>query len=205
VIMYFLTVIYIFSLRNRSKVCDWKLFLWFPPLRFLYNIGKKLRNPGLQLQKKKLKRFFDFAENWKIRCVWPPTPPLPRGTLRNPDYEYNEQIIYTKNFKALHSLYWIYLFSQKAISNLKNVSHILLMYNQLLSIPSNAFKTLTNSEEIYLFSNHIKHIARHAFAFGEKSKKILEIWLEFNNLNESSFESGSFSGKSEESYSIVDT
>jgi hypothetical protein len=79
------------------------------------------------------------------------------------------------------------------------------MYNQLSSIPSNAFKTLTNSEEIYLFYNHIKHIARHAFAFGEKSKKILEIWLEFNNLNESSFESGSFSGKSEESYSIVDT
>jgi len=89
------------------------------------------------------------------------------------------------------------------MSYVTNVDHILLMNNQLSSIPSNAFKTLFKIEEIYLFSNRISHIAKHAFASDVKSEDPLEIWLEFNNLTDSSFEVGSFSGQYRE-YLIFD-
>jgi len=111
-----------------------------------------------------------------------------------------------------------------ALNSLTNVIHLIFDETKLTKIPENAFNTtlkslyrlgfsynghkhksinrienyafehLNNLEYLYLYNHKIDYLTKHAFDFGEKSDKLLNIYLDGNNLNATSFELGVFLG-----------
>ncbi len=108
-----------------------------------------------------------------------------------------------------------------ALSSLENVNFICIYLNKLgKSLPTNAFKLVNKSQNLLtytvlksneiesignyafyymenlrsldLISNKINHISKHAFDFFQPSNNTLLIYLEYNNLNDTSIEFGAF-------------
>jgi hypothetical protein len=79
----------------------------------------------------------------------------------------------------------------------RNLTEIEFGFGVMSTIQSIGFASFANLPALgsLSFSNqHISHIEFHAFSFYEPSNKTLIIDLTENNLNDSSFEIGSFSG-----------
>jgi Leucine-rich repeat (LRR) protein len=74
----------------------------------------------------------------------------------------------------------------------ENLSILNLNDNKITKIGNNAFNHLNSLTQLELDGNKLDHISENTFNFSKSSDKLLQLFLDRNSLNSSSFEKGAF-------------